>query len=321
MPETAETRCHPSRCAKDQGKRAGLDTLLNIRAFLATARAGSFSAAARDLGVAPSVIIKRINRLEDQMRAKLFLRSTRRLALTEAGERARPRYHAILAEIEEALSGAVAAAGGGIEGHLRVKAPTSLGILHLGPLLAAFQEAHPRVTVEAVLVDRSVNPVEEGFDIALGALPVSYAHVLDEPLCPWPRLLCAAPGYLARRGTPAHPSELPDHDCLAYSVAGTTWSFVGARGPVSVDIRPRFSANESQVLLAAARRGLGLAILSRDVAAPVLAAGELAAAMADFPVAPLWLKALVPEGRAKRAPVQALLGFLKARLADAVPAP
>lgn len=291
-----------------------MDTLLNIRAFLATARAGSFSAAARELGVAPSVVIKRINRLEDQMRAKLFLRSTRRLALTEAGERARPRYQAILAELEEALSGA-AAGGGGIEGHLRIKAPTSLGVLHLGPLLAAFQQAHPRLTLEAVLVDRSVNPVEEGFDIALGALPVSYAHVQDVPLCPWPRLLCAAPAYLARRGAPAHPSELPDHDCLAYTVAGTTWAFVGARGPVSVDIRPRFCANESQVLAAAARGGLGLAILSRDVAAPALAAGELVETMAEFRVAPLWLKALVPEGRAKRAPVRALLDVLRERLA------
>ncbi len=305
--------------AKDAEERPGLDTLLNIRAFLATARAGSFSAAARELGVAPSVIIKRINRLEDQMRAKLFLRSTRRLTLTEAGERARPRYHAILAEIEEALSGAVAAAGGGMEGHLRVKAPTSFGILHLGGLLADFQQAHPRVTVEAVLVDRSVNPIEEGFDIALGALPVSYAHVQDVPLCPYPRVLCAAPGYVARRGAPAHPSELPDHDCLAYVVAGTTWSFVSPRGAVSVDIRPRFSANESQVLLEAAKRGLGLAILSRDVAAPALASGAVQALMPDFPVAPLWLKALVPEGRARRAPVQALLASLKAGLAHFAP--
>lgn len=251
------------------------------------------------------------------MRAKLFLRSTRRLSLTEAGERARPRYQAILAEIEEALSGAAAAAGGGMEGHLRIKAPTSLGVRHLGALLAEFQQQHPRLTLEAVLVDRSVNPVEEGFDIALGALPVSYAHVQDVPLCPWPRLLCAAPAYLARRGAPSHPSDLPDHDCLAYTVAGTTWAFVGARGPVSVDIRPRFSANESQVLAEAARQGLGLAILSRDVAAPALAAGELVETMAEFRVAPLWLKALVPEGRARRAPVQALLGFLRERLAAA----
>jgi DNA-binding transcriptional LysR family regulator len=292
-----------------------------MRAFLTTARAGSFSAAARELGVAPSVVIKRINRLEDQMRAKVFVRSTRKLTLTEAGERARPRYHAILAEIEGALSGAVATPEGGIEGHLRIKAPTTFGILHLGGILSDFQIANPRVTVEIVLVDRSVNPVEEGFDLALGALPVSYAHVVDEPLCPFPRVLCAAPDYLARRGDPRHPSDLPDHDCLTYLATGSTWSFVSARGPVSVDVRPRFSANDSQVLLGAARRGIGIAVLSADVAAPALAAGAVVPVLAGFPVAPLWLKALVPEGRIGRAPVRALLAWLKHRLAGFGEAP
>jgi DNA-binding transcriptional LysR family regulator len=314
MLETAQPRGQPCRGAKAEGTRhAGLDTLLNIRAFLTTARAGSFSAAAREIGVAPSVVIKRINRLEDQMRAKLFVRSTRRLTLTEAGERARPRYHAILAEIEGALSGS-AAAPGDIEGHLRIKAPTTFGILHLGGILSDFQTAHPRVTVEIVLLDRSVNPVEEGYDMAIGALPVSYAHVVDEPLCPFPRLLCAAPDYLARRGMPQRPADLPDHDCLTYLATGSTWSFASPRGPVSVDVRPRFSANDSLVLLGAARRGIGLAVLSQDAVAPALAEGALVPVMPDFPVAPLWLKALVPEGRAGRAPVQALLAWLRQRL-------
>jgi DNA-binding transcriptional LysR family regulator len=292
-----------------------LDTLLNIRAFLATARAGSFSAASRELGVAPSVVIKRINRLEDQMHAKLFLRSTRRLRLTEAGERARPRCQAILAEIEATLAGA--AVPEATEGHLRIKAPTGFGTTHLGAMLAEFQLAHPRVTLETVLVDRSVNPAEEGFDIALGALPVSYAHVLDEPLCPYPRLLCASPDYVARRGEPAHPAELPDHHCLTYLATGSTWSFASPRGPVTVDVRPRFAANDSRVLLAAAERGLGVTVLPRDLATAALEAGALAPLMADFPVAPLWLKALVPEGRAGRPPLRALLAWLKERLAAA----
>jgi DNA-binding transcriptional LysR family regulator len=293
-----------------------MDTLLNIRAFLTTARAGSFSAAARELGVAPSVVIKRINRLEDQMRARLFLRSTRRLVLTEAGERARPRYHAILTEVEEALSGQQPGGDGGIAGHLRIKSPTTIGILRLGGVLADFQVAHPRVTIEVSLVDRSVNPVEEGFDIAIGALPVSYAHVVDQPLCPFPRLLCAAPEYLARRGAPRQPSELPDHDCLAYLATGSAWSFASPRGLVTVDVRPRFSASDSQVLLHAARRGLGLAVLSRDVAEPALAEGALEPVMQDFPVAPLWLKALVPEGRMGRAPVRAMLAWLREKLGE-----
>lgn len=98
-------------------------------------------------------------------------------------------------------------------------------------------------------------------------------------------------------------------------VAGSAWSFVSPRGSVSLDIRPRFGARESQLLPEAATRGPGPAILSRDVAAPALAPGAVQAPMPEFPVAPLWLKALVPEGRAKRAPVQALRAWLKERLA------
>ncbi len=191
----------------------GMDTLLNIKAFLATARAGSFSAAARELGVAPSVIVKRINRLEDQMRAQLFLRSTRKLTLTDTGERYFPRYQTIVGEVENAINGA-ASATDRIEGHLRVKCPTTLALLNFGEILNDFQVAHPGIAIDLVLIDRSVNPVEEDFDIAIGAMPASYANVIDEPLSPYPRVLCAAPSYLEARGEPKHPIDLIGHDCL-----------------------------------------------------------------------------------------------------------
>jgi DNA-binding transcriptional LysR family regulator len=195
----------------------GVDTLLNIKAFLTTARAGSFSAAARELGVAPSVIVKRINRLEDQMRAQLFLRSTRKLTLTETGERYFPRYQSIVGEVEDAINGAASSAQQ-LEGLLRVKCPTTLAILNFGAILSDFQVAHPGITVELALIDRSVNPVEEDFDIAIGAMPASYANVIDEPLSPYPRVLCASPSYLEARGEPKHPIDLIGHDCLTFHV-------------------------------------------------------------------------------------------------------
>jgi len=197
-----------------------MDTLLNIKAFLATARAGSFSAAARQLGVAPSVVVKRINRLEDQMRAQLFVRSTRKLALTDIGERYFPRYQILVGEVEDAINGA-AASPGRIEGHLRIKCPTTLTILNFGEIINDFQAAHPGISVEIVLIDRSVNPVEEDFDIAIGAMPASYANVIDEPLSPYPRVLCAAPSYLATRGEPKHPIDLIGHDCLTFQTTGS----------------------------------------------------------------------------------------------------
>lgn len=290
-----------------------MDTLLNIKAFLVTARAGSFSAAARQLGVAPSVIVKRINRLEDQMRAPLFVRSTRRLDLTETGERYFPRYQTLVGEIEDALNGANSATDR-IEGHLRIKCPTTLTILNFGAILNAYQIAHPGVSMEIALIDRSVNPIEEGFDIAIGAMPASYPNVVDEPLSPYPRLLCASPAYLAERGEPTHPVDLIDHDCLTFLTTGSTWAFESPRGLISVEVRPRFTANDSQVLHDAACRGLGVAIMARYVARPSIESGTLTALLADYPVPEMWLKALVPVNRMKKAGVQSLLRWIKDRM-------
>lgn len=287
-----------------------MDTLLNIKAFLATVREGSFSGAARHLGVAPSVIVKRINRLEDQMRAQLFVRSTRRLTLTDAGERSAARFRTVVAEVEDALESGRAAAPG-VEGHLRIKCPTTLTIVYVGDVLCEFQLAHPNVSIEVALIDRSVNPVEEGFDIAIGALPASYSNVIDEPLCPYPRVVCAAPSYIAARGEPMHPRDLIEHDCLTFLATGTTWSFQSPRGVIDVEVRSRFNVNDSQVLHAAARKGLGIATIARYIARDSIAAGELKSLLADYPVPELWLKALVPHNRSQKPAVQSLLRWLK----------
>ena len=174
------------------------------------------------------MVVKRINRLEDQMRAQLFVRSTRKLSLTDIGERYFPRYQSLVGEVEDAINGA-ATSPDRIEGHLRIKCPTTLTILNFGEIINDFQIAHPGISVEIVLIDRSVNPVEEDFDIAIGAMPASYANVIDEPLSPYPRVLCAAPAYLAARGEPKHPIDLIGHDCLTFQTTGSTWSFESRR--------------------------------------------------------------------------------------------
>jgi DNA-binding transcriptional LysR family regulator len=297
---------------------SSMDTLLNIKAFLTTARAGSFSAAARQLGVAPSVITKRISRLEDQMDAKLFLRSTRQLLLTDVGERYLPRYQAIVGEVEEALSGAAELASG-VEGHLRIKAPTTVTINYLGTILSDFQDVHPGVSLEVVLVDRSVNPIEEGYDVAIGALPASYANVIDEPLCPYPRVLCAAPDYLDRRGAPQHPRDLVDHDCLTFHATGSTWSFESPRGRINVEVRTRFSANDTQILHDIACRSRGIAVVAEYIARQSLASKRLVPVLPAFPVAELWLKALVPLNKSRKPAMQALISYLKQELQPVPP--
>jgi len=295
-----------------------MDTLQNLKAFLAVAGSGSFSAAARQLGVAPSVVTKRIDQLEWAAKVALFARSTRRVAPTEAGERFLPRVRAAVAELDEVLS-EMARPRRDLEGHLRVKVPTTLAVLYLGAILGRFQAQHPRVSLDVVLADRPLNPVEEGFDLAVVAFPASFGGVVDEPLCPLRRMVCASPAYLAARGVPRHPRELAGHDTLNFLPTGSVWIFGSKRGPISVELAPKLSANDNQVLLAAAREGNGVALLPSYVARPALRAGELVQVLEAFPVPEIWIKALMPENRMQIPRVKALLAFLKGSLGDTPP--
>ena len=140
------------------------DNVLNMKAFLASVRAGSFSEAGRQLGVAPSVITKRVGQLEWSLQTTLLRRSTRSLQLTEVGERYFDPIRRIVREYDEMVAG-IMRSPNELEGPIRIKAPASPMVIDLAQLLTSFQIRYPRVTLDAVLVDRTVNPVEEGFDI------------------------------------------------------------------------------------------------------------------------------------------------------------
>lgn len=292
--------------------------LIDIRAFLVTARVGSFSGAGRELGLAPSVITKRVSRLERSMGAPLIRRTTRRLDLTALGEKVRSRFQVLVAELDDVINGAEPA-DGTVEGNLRIKTPQTVTALYLGEILADFHAANPRLTLDIVMVDRSVNPMEEGFDVTIGALPATYANVIDVPLCPYDRVLCAAPGYLEAAGTPRHPNDLVEHDCLTFIAVGTAWSFDTRSGQANVEVRPKFNVNDSRVLMGAARRGLGLAILPRFLVRDALQTGDLVEVLPETPVSPLWLKALVPRVKRNRPAVEALVAYLKERLSPVPP--
>ena len=306
-PERNKMRTRLSRGAND------INTLTNIEAFIVVSRLRSFSAAARELGIAPSVVTKRITQLEEKMGGPLLIRSTRGLALTSSGERCLPRFMHLTGEIADLLDGAAPGAHG-VEGQLRIKSPTTVTAVCIGALLSEFQVRHPAVSVDLVILDRSVNPLEEGFDLVVGARPVTYPNVIDIPLCPYPIVLCAAPQYLAQKGVPQHPSELGGYDCLTSALLGTTWLFEGSAGALSVEVHSRFHANDSRVLLEATRRSLGLAVLPRYLADPYLSTGELVATLMHYPIASFWLKALVPRIKMGKPAVRELVSFLKTRM-------
>ena len=293
-----------------------MDTLANLKAFVSTADTGSFSEAARQSGLVPSVIAKRIDQLEWRIHAALFTRSTRKLTLTDVGERYLPQVRELVRQIEETLAG-MAQASGDLEGHIRIKIPSTLGSLYLSEMLNEFLREQPRISMDVVLADRSVNPIEEGFDIAVGALPELYGQVKDYPLCPLRRRLCAAPSYLLRRGAPQKAAELMEHDCLVFTTSGARWEFQSPQGLVGVDVRPKLKTNDGMAIRQATMAGLGIAVLPNYLGASALAEGHIVELLPELKVPDIWLKALVPNKRKDLPRIRMLLQWLEQRLQTA----
>lgn len=282
------------------------------------ARLGSFSAAARELKAAPSVVAKRITQLEKAIGAKLVTRSTRGLGLTAAGERYLPRFVRLIAEHDELFNGAQGS-NRRIEGALRIQTPPTITSMFLGTMLSNFQVAHPLVDMDIILMERSVNPLEEGFDLALGAWPVSYPNVVDVPLCRYELVTCCAPSYLRGRAPPQHPTELVDHQCLTTVLFRTTWGFTHSRGSMNVEVHSRMQSSDSRMVRDAARMGLGITILPRCLVNEDLREGTLIPLLEEFPVTIYWLKVLVPRMKMNRPAVRELVSFLKECMQPAPP--
>jgi DNA-binding transcriptional LysR family regulator len=295
-----------------------VDSIENLRTFVAVADAQSLSAAARQLHVAASVVTKRIDQLESRVGARLFTRSTRRVVLTELGARYLSSARRLMHDHDEVFA-EMRRSSQPIEGHVRVKLPTPIAVAYMAHTLAEFQEQFPRVSLDVVLTERAIDPSEEGFDIAIGAHPGSFAGVIEEPICQLHRTLCAAPEYLKERGAPRHPCDLAHHDSLVFLPTGRTWVFESADGPVSVDLRPKLSANESGVLTTAAILGNGIALLPLYSVAPALRAGTLVRVLQGFTAPALWMKAFVPEDRIRIPRVRSLLAFIKAQYSPVPP--
>jgi DNA-binding transcriptional LysR family regulator len=297
-----------------------MDMVANMRAFLAVARHGGFSEAARQLNVVPSVAAKRVSQLEHAVGTRLFERSTRKVVLTEAGQKFQGRARSLLTDLDETLGG-LKRAGDRLEGRILMMVPTTLNMLVLSDALSGFLREHEHITMELALVDRSVNPAEEGFDLAIsGHAASSYEGVLDVPLYPFEQVLCASPEYLERRGTPVHPRDLEDHDGLFFKPLGTAWRFDSERGQINVDVRPRLIANDNLTLRAAALAGNGIAMLPRYVSGDAIRAGRLVEVLSGFPMPKSSFRAHVTQHRAKLARIQRLLEWLKSALKEALPA-
>jgi DNA-binding transcriptional LysR family regulator len=295
-----------------------MDTVHSITAFVRVARLRSFSAAARELGAAPSVITKRISQLEKKLGLRLINRSTRGLALTSDGERFLPRFVRLLAQHEDIFSGP-SVRSDRVEGMIRIQTPPTITSMFLGTILIDFQKRHPRVDMEIILMERSVNPLEEGFDIALGAWPISYPNILDVALCPYELVTVCAPLYLRSHSAPTHPTELVDHSCLTTVLFRTTWSFTHSGGSMNIEVHSRLQSSDARMVRDAALTGMGITILPRFLVNEDLKAGTLVRVLEDFAVTGYWFKVLVPRMKMNRPAVRELVAFLKLRMQPVPP--
>jgi Transcriptional regulator len=291
-----------------------MDRLLGIEAFVHVAETGSFAAAARRLGVARSVVTKRVSQLEEHLGIRLFDRTTRAVALTDAGAGYLPRSQRLLGELAEA-DAAVREGQRLARGMLRVASPTSFGMLHLAPALLELQRQHAGLTVELILNDRLVNPIEEGFDFVVRDVPSEPGMLRSEQLTTNRRVVCAAPAYLERRGTPATPAGLADHDCIHYSYlpSGTAWSFAVEGHTETVRIVPTVSSNNGAVMRQAALAGHGIALLPTFLVGDDLRQRTLVPLLGAFPPETYAIAALYARERRLTAKVAVAIDALKRR--------
>ncbi|VVD76935.1 LysR family transcriptional regulator [Pandoraea capi] len=290
-----------------------MEQILSLRALVAVADQGSFSAAARILNVVPSVVTKRINELEASIGAPLFHRTTRSVTTTRLGADHLERARQLLDELD-ALIGEPSVNAEDIEGRLKLKVPSALGTLRLREAFDTFQRRYPKIDLEIALLDRHISPVEDGFDLAIGVVQHHPGGVVEEVLRPLQRLMCASPDYLARRGTPTHPRELTGHDCMTFFPTQTEWVFEKDGAAVRFAPQPKFTSNDLLLLLSAAVDGNGLTLMPDYVAEQALKAGTLVQVLTDWTVPPGEILAIIPKHRAADHALRALVDVIREAL-------
>lgn len=291
-----------------------MDTHAAMHTFAKVVELGSFAAAAGRLELAPSAVTKQVAFLERKYGVRLLNRTTRKLSLTDAGRAFYERIRPLLAELEE-LELALQADVQRPSGKLRISAPFTFGILHLGPAVAEFMRQYPEVKVDLELNDRTVDLVEEGFDLAVRIGPMGDSTLVARQLAEIKIIVCAAPSYLAEHGTPQHPDDLKQHSCLnyTYSSSGNVWDFMKDGQTHLVSVAGTFRANNGDVIRTAALAGHGLIMQPDFIIGADIAAGRLVPVLPEYKVPSIGLYAVYPHRRFLSAKVRAFVEHLEQR--------
>jgi DNA-binding transcriptional LysR family regulator len=287
--------------------------LMNV--FVAVAEEEGFAAGARRLRMSPPAVTRAVAMLEEHLGVKLLDRTTRYVRVTDTGLRYLDEARRILSDVEIAEE---SIAGGNAEprGNLTVTAPALFGRMFVMPGVVDYLERYPKTEVSAVLLDRSVNLLEEGIDVGvrIGELADSTMRALRVGSVRI--VLCASPDYLKRRGTPRSPQDLTEHSTIA-SIAGSGaihWRFDTGDGMRPVRLRPRLTVTTNDAAIEAVRRGFGITRLLSYQVAPLLAARKLKLLLETFEPPPWPVHIVHREGRYASAKVRAFVDLMTARL-------
>jgi DNA-binding transcriptional LysR family regulator len=284
-----------------------------MAAFVAVADAAGFAPAARRLGLSPPAVTRLVAGLEERLGLRLLQRTTRRVALTDAGTRFLPRARHILADLREAEDLA-AAERTAPTGHLVVAAPVVFGRLHAGPLVCEYLSRHQALTAELTLSDRNIDLLEEGVDVALRIGRLEDSTLVARRVGATRRVWVAAPGYLAARGRPATPAALDGHRLIHCTALGAerAWTFHRDGVADKRAIAPRYATNSVDAALWHAAQGGGVTMVLAYQAQEALDAGRLALLLEAFEPEPLPIQFVYPSARLLSAKVRALLDLAAA---------
>lgn len=291
-----------------------MDRMMSLQAFVLVVDSGSFSGAAKRLGVSPAVVTGHVQSLEKRLGVQLLNRTTRKVHVTEIGRGFYDRAARIIAELDEA-EGLASAQQSTPRGTLRLNTSVSLARL-VTPLIGEYVALYPEVVFELVMSDRMVDMVEDGFDLALRSGPLPDSSLKTRRLGFGRLALCTSPDYLARHGRPERPEDLARHNCLIHinSHLEGRWHLSGEDGEHDIDVAGNLRTNSIEGLRTAALAGLGICLLPMVNITEDLRAGHLVRLLPDYRTIEVVVQAVYPPGRHVPVKVRTFLDFLVERL-------
>jgi len=297
-----------------------MDRMTTMETFVTVVDAGSFSAAARQLKLGQPAVSKSIAQLEEHLGARLLLRSTRGLTPTDAGQRFYEHARRAIDEADQAEQ-AVRESSDGLSGRLRVGAAVTFARLHVLPALKTFLDQHPKLNIDIILDDRSIDLLEQGVDVALRMGTLDDSTMTARRLLRGRRLVVGTPRYFAQAGIPKSPADLRRHQAIVYSLrgGGESWLFSrndGAEAAIDVAVSGRVSVSAAEGMRTAVLGHMGLAVASEWMFSPELADGTVQAVLTEWTLPSIDVWAVFPSGRMATTKARAFVAFVEQLLGE-----